>query len=444
MTVSAERRSASVPASRLARLARFGLLAGELALGSAIEGARRLAGAPSEPGTNALFNVRNAQALAERLAKLRGAAMKLGQMLSMESADLLPPELAQALAMLRSGAYAMPRAQLRRVLGREYGNRWEAHFTEFDEQPIAAASIGQVHRARTTDGRELALKIQYPGVARSIDSDVDNAAVLLRLLNFLPVDLDVAGLAAEAKRQLHQEADYLREAQNLERYRRLVAGDRELFVPRVHADLTTRRILAMDFVHGAPLEVLSEAGLSQSMRDRAGAALERLLFRELFEFRFVQTDPNLANYLYQRTTGRILLLDFGSVREFPREFVARFARLTRAIIAADRSRALRFAEEIGYLAPGDPAPRVRRTLDLLFLVCEPLRHRGCYDFGRSDLAYRASEHTFLPGLTRGELRAPPPDTMFLHRKLAGSFLVCARIRARVDVRSLILPFLQAY
>jgi aarF domain-containing kinase len=441
---STSRRKSAVPASRLGRLMRFGLMTGEIVLGAAIEGARRLAGAPPAPGTSTLWSLRNARTLAQRLAQLRGAAMKLGQLLSMESAELLGPELAQALAILRSGAYAMPAAQLRRVLGREYGTLWRTRFAEFDDEPIAAASIGQVHRARTADGREVALKIQYPGVAASIDSDVANALALLRLASFLPVELDVAGIGAEAKRQLHQEADYLQEARNLTRYAERVTDEHGLALPRVHGDLTTKRILAMDFMPGDPLETLAEEWVPQARRDRVGALLERLLFRELFEFRLIQTDPNLANYLYDHRLGRVLLLDFGSVREFSAEFVARYARITRAVIDGDRARARRYAMEIGYVTPQDSRERIARTLDLIFLVCEPLRHRGPYDFAGSKLEYRAAELAFVPALRRGLLRAPPPETMFLHRKLVGSFLVCTRIRARVDVRSLVLPFLERY
>jgi len=441
---TSSRGKSAVPTSRFGRLIRLGLMAGEIAIGSAIEGALRLASGRQAPGTNALFNLRNAEKLAEGLAKLRGAAMKIGQLLSMQGEDLLPQELAQVLATLRARAYAMPTTQVRSVLGREYGKGWQARFAEFDEEPVAAASIGQVHRARTLDGRAIALKIQYPGIARSIDSDVDNVAVLLRLLNLLPIELDVTGLATEAKRQLHLEADYLEEARHLKRYRRLVADEPDLFVPRVHADLTTRRILAMDFVHGLPLEALAREGVPQAARDRVGALLERLLFRELFEFRFMQTDPNLANYLYEPKRGQVLLLDFGSVREFPFEFVARYARITAAVMHGDRRGVRDLAVEIGYLAGDDSPERTTATVDLIFLLCEPLRHRGAYDFARSDLTYRASELTFFPALQRGDLRAPPPETVFLHRKLIGSFLLCARIGARVDVRSLILPRLEQY
>jgi len=430
---------APVPQSRLERLARIGLAAGELAVGAATEGIRRLArGEAAELGT-ALLSGANAKRLATRLARLRGAAMKIGQLVSLQGEDVLPPEFAQALAMLRSQAAPMPPEQVRRVLGREYGRGWEERFSRFDWEPIAAASIGQVHRAVAANGRELALKIQYPGVARSIASDVDNVAVLLRLFNLLPLGLDVGGMAAEAKRQLAQEADYEAEGRFLERYAKLVAGEPGLAVPRVHWDFTTQRIMAMDFMAGEPLEALASA--SQARRDAVGALLERLLFRELFEFRVMQTDPNFANYLWQPDTGRVVLLDFGATMRFPKEFVAKYARITRAVIAGDRDAVAQGAIDIGYAAAGDSPERIDAVVDVVFLVCEPLRHRGRYDFPASDLPARVRDLGYDLAFRRGLVRAPPPETIFLHRKLVGAFLLLARIGARVDARGLVTEVL---
>ena len=275
----------------------MGMAAGGLAAGAAAQGLKRMARGEAPDFRGALLSAPNARRLAERLARLRGAAMKIGQLVSMQGEDMLPAEFAQALSVLRSQAAPMPPQQLHRVLGREYGTGWERRFAAFDHEPVAAASIGQVHRVTTADGRDLALKIQYPGVARSIASDVDNVATLLRLFNLLPIDLDVAGIADEAKRQLMQEADYLSEAGFLEHFAKLVADEPMLLVPRVHRDLTTTRIMAMDFVEAAPLDVL--ATMPQGRRNAVGTLFERLLFRELFEFRVMQTDPNFANYLYQ-------------------------------------------------------------------------------------------------------------------------------------------------
>jgi predicted unusual protein kinase regulating ubiquinone biosynthesis (AarF/ABC1/UbiB family) len=266
---------------------------------------------------------------------------------------------------------------------------------------------------------------------------------MLQLLKLLPHEVDVPAIAAEAARQLGQEADYLAEAESLDRFAQLVAGEPRLAVPRVHRDLTTARILAMDYMDGEPLDSLAEDGVPQAARDAIGALLERLMFRELFEFRVMQTDPNFANYLWQPATGRVVLLDFGSSMAFEPGFVRNYASITRAVIAGDRDEVARLAVAIGYAAPGDPAALVDATTDLILLVCEPLRHAGRYDFAASDLPSRARSLGIDLGLRQGLLRTPPPQTLFLHRKLIGSFLTLAHIRARVDARSLVLPLLQA-
>jgi len=446
-SAASSQQAARVPQTRVGRLASVALAAGELALGGLAEGLRRLVSEKPARGrtghdfADAFLSVDNARRLATRLARLRGGAMKLGQMLSLQGADLLPPEFTEALSILRAQAAPMPLAQLRGVLGREYGKGWERRFERFDETPVAAASIGQVHRARTADGRDLALKIQYPGVARSIRGDVDNVAALLRLSRVLPRDADVRAIAAEATRQLMQEADYLTEAAAIERYARLVADEPSLLVPRTHADLTTRRILAMDFMEGEPIGTLAAPGVAQATRDAVGTVLERLMFRELFEFRTMQTDPNFANYLWQPDTGKVVLLDFGATVQFDAGFVADYARITRAVIDGDRAAVGRHAVAIGYAAPGDPPELIEATIDLIMLVCEPLRHRGRYDFAVSDLPSRSRALGFDLGLRQGLLRVPPPQTMFLHRKLVGSFLTLAHIGARVNARALVLPLL---
>jgi len=431
-----------VPTTRLGRLVRLGFTAGELAIGGVSEGVRRLSGVTTDDAINVFLTATNAEKLARRLAGMRGAAMKMGQMLSMESADILPREFTDALAKLRDSANRMPRSQVRGVLGREYGKGWEDRFESFDYEPAAAASIGQVHRAVTRDGRDLALKIQYPGVAKSIDSDVDNMAMFLRMARILPIEMDISGIIAEVKRQLREEADYRTEAGHLSKYRRLVRGEKDFVVPRVHEDLTTKRILAMDFVDGVPLESLGQQGVAQAERDRCGSLLQGLLFRELFEFRTMQTDPNFANYLYQEETSRIVLLDFGSTAYFTKAFTERYARISRALIEGDEGATRRYAQAIGYLRPSDSPQHAERVLKVIRLACEPICHRGVYDFGASDLIGRARDAGVeMLFNSQGEFKAPPPETVFLHRKLVGSFLACARIRARVRVQDLISAYL---
>jgi predicted unusual protein kinase regulating ubiquinone biosynthesis (AarF/ABC1/UbiB family) len=435
-------RKSRVPTTRLGRLVRLGFTAGELAIGGATEGMRRLTSVTPEDAVNVFLTATNAQKLAKRLAGMRGAAMKMGQIMSMESADFLPREFADALAILRDSADRMPVSQIRRVMGQAYGKGWEEKFDSFDFEPVAAASIGQVHRAFTRDGRDLALKIQYPGVARSISSDVDNMAMFLRLAHILPIEMDVSGIVAETKRQLRQEADYEVEAAYLRGYRELVRDDDRFIVPRVHADLTTKHILAMDYVSGQPLESLGEPGVDQSLRDSVGGSLEHLLFRELFEFRTMQSDPNFANYFYRPEDGRIVLLDFGSTVTFTEAFTDRYGQIAKALIGEDDGAARHYAEQIGYLDSSDSSEHAERVLKVIRLVCEPIRYNRVYDFESSDLVSRARDAGFdMVFSSGGEFRVPPPETVFLHRKLVGSFLLCARIRARLNVQQLIRPFL---
>ena len=196
----------------------------------------------------------------------------------------------------------------------------------------------------------------------------------------------------------------------------------------------------MEFADGDPIESLADPGTPQELRDRAGRELEHLLFRELFEFQFMQTDPNFANYLYDFENERIELLDFGSARSFDESFTKKYARISKAIIEHDRDAVLEHAIDIGYLCVDDAAEHKQATVDLILTICEPLQHVGGYDFGASDLPLRARELGMDLAFNKGFLRAPPAETVFLHRKLVGSFLLCARIRAQVDVQSLILPY----
>ena len=373
--------------------------------------------------------------MADQLATMRGAAMKVGQILSMDTGDFLPRELADILARLRSDARYMPVTQLRRVMEAAYGEDWEALLYGFEMKPLAAASIGQVHRAVAPDGREIALKVQYPGVAASIDSDVDNIAALLRMSGLLPAELDIQPLLDDAKRQLKDEADYHKEAEFLQAFGDLLAADDRFLVPEVLPELTRKTVLAMTYVAGKPIETIVD--LPQAERDRVMSALVELMFMELFELRMVQTDPNFANYQYRRKSGQVVLLDFGATRRFKAGFVNSYRKLLAAALAEDRSRVIAAAERIGY-AMGDEDSEYRElVLELFLLALEPLRHEGAYDFARSDMARRMSELAEEVSAYRDFWRAPPTDAMYFHRKLGGMFLLASRLKARVEVNQLV-------
>ena len=398
------------------------------------EGARQLAQGNRPKLGELLLTPGNARRVADELAKLRGAAMKLGQLLSMESSDLLPPQLAQILGRLRSDAWAMPKRQLKDVLLANWGSGWEKKFKHFAFTPLAAASIGQVHRAQTLDGRDLAIKIQYPGVRESIDSDVDNVAGLLRLSGLMPKAMDIAVLLRDAKLQLHDEADYLREGNYLHRYGELLADAPQYRLPRLHADLTTATVLAMDYVPGVPIETLADS--AQAQRDHVMTLLFGLLLREVFEFHLVQTDPNFANYRYDTKSQRLVLLDFGATRPCKPRMSLDFRRLFKGAMAADRAAMTAALTGIGYLGAATAEKHRQAVLDIAAQALEPFCQLGGYDFGNSDLPARLRAKGMALGLEREFFQLPPADAMLLQRKFGGLYLLAIRLKAKVNLHAL--------
>ena len=435
-----KRRHRAIPSSRAARLGAFGRLAGGVASGMLGEGARRLARGERPRMRDLVLTPGNVGRLADRLSHLRGAAMKLGQMISMDAGDLLPPELAAILAQLRSQAHRMPPEQLRRVLDSEWGPDWRRRFARFNATPIAAASIGQVHRATLPDGRELAIKVQYPGVRESIDSDVDNVATLLRVSGVLPRELDLAPLLTEAKRQLHEEADYEREAAQMTRFADWLDGHADYVVPRPLPELTTARVLAMDFIDGIPIEALADA--PQEQRDAAMRDLMALVLREMFEFGAMQTDPNFANYRFQPDAGRLVLLDFGAARDVDPATAQGYRSLLSAGLSGDRDAVREAARAAGFLGEAAVArhrPLVDRMIDI---VVTEMNRPGPFDFGDRGFVEVLREQGMEMAADRSTWHIPPVETLFVQRKVSGTALLAARLEARVDVRELVRPYLE--
>ena len=224
MNEPSKRKSAPVPQSRISRLARMGSLAGRIAGNVMLEGGKHLAKGKKPVMSELLLTPNNLHQVADKLSNMRGAAMKMGQLLSMDSGNLLPDELSSILERLRSDAVTMPMSQLVMVLESHWGKDWDERFNRFSFEPLAAASIGQVHEATCTQGRHLAIKVQYPGVRQSIDSDIDNVHSLLRMTGIIPKTLDLQPLVDEARQQLKQEADYLMEGAHLDAYREHLQG----------------------------------------------------------------------------------------------------------------------------------------------------------------------------------------------------------------------------
>ncbi len=361
--------------------------------------------------------------------------MKLGQMISMDAGDILPAELSAILARLRDRAHHMPPEQLQKVLSGQWGTNWRRRFARFGASPIAAASIGQVHRATTHDGRELAIKVQYPGVADSIDADIDNVATLLKLSGLLPRELDIAPLLAEAKRQLHEEADYLREGALMDRFGALLADDPGLVVPGRDAEFSTAQVLAMDFIPSSPIEKLADA--PQPRRDAVMARLIALVLRELFEFGLMQTDPNFANYRYQPDSDRLVLLDFGAAREVPAHTAMAYRAFLVAALAGDIDAIRAAALTAGFVGQG-AVTRHRQLLDnMIMIVATELNRPGPFDFGDRAFVGVLREQGMAIAADREAWHLPPVDTLFVQRKISGTALLAAQMKARVDVRALL-------
>ncbi|MBO0615165.1 ABC1 kinase family protein [Thiothrix fructosivorans] len=434
MSTIDEKHNASIPAGRFARMARLGSLATGVAGGMIAEGARQLAQGNRPKVSDLLLTPANAKRVADELARLRGAAMKVGQLLSMDAGDMLPAELTDILSRLRSDAKPMPLSQLAKVLDENWGKGWNTRFQQFSFQPLAAASIGQVHSAHTKDGRHLALKIQYPGVRESISSDVDNVAALLRISGLIPKGIDYQPLLEEAKQQLHQEADYLQEAAYIRRYQELLADSPEFALTTVHDDFTTVNILAMTHIGGVPIESLAHA--PQEERDHVMHLLLGLLFREIFSFRLVQTDPNFANYRYDRAAQQLILLDFGATRAYPESIAEGYRQVMQGAVQRDRAMMDAGAAQIGFFQAFIKPEQRAAVLDLFEQACEPLRWNGVYDFGTSSLASRIRDAGMALSMEQDYWHTPPADALFLHRKLGGLYLLAAKLRARVDVAGL--------
>jgi predicted unusual protein kinase regulating ubiquinone biosynthesis (AarF/ABC1/UbiB family) len=322
-----------LPTGRLGRTARVGgLVTGQGLRWAGMRTANRVrtpeqAAAAQSERTAALV-----QQLVDQLGQMRGAAMKVGQMISMVEFDGLPEdeqdELQRRLAALRDNVPPVPFADLEKLVRQEFGGPLRRVFREFDERAFAAASIGQVHRATTVDGDEVAVKIQYPGVAEAIETDLRNATLLLPLVKRLAPGLDAKALAAEMRERIAEELDYELEAQNQRRIERLMRGHPFVLVPRIHTDLSTRRVLVSEYVEGERFEAVRRA--DEAQRDRYGEIVFRLYFGLLYRDRIALGDPHPGNYLLC-PDGRVCFLDFGLVRYVDAARVADERAIARAV-----------------------------------------------------------------------------------------------------------------
>ncbi|XP_058715943.1 atypical kinase COQ8B, mitochondrial-like isoform X3 [Poecile atricapillus] len=403
----------------------------------------RMARAATMGAPSPLLSEASAERLVAALSRARGAALKLGQLLSMADPALLPPQLQRILERLRHHAEPMPGWQSFAVLDEELGPGWRDQLQEFQEFPVAAASLGQVHRARLRSGADVAIKIQYPGVALSIGSDIENLLTLLSLSPGLPKGLFPAHSLRALQRELELECDYEREAASANRFRSLLGSDPFFRVPAVVAPLSSRRVLCTEWGRGEALE--RGKSLPQERRDQICSQLLRLCLLELFQFRFMQTDPNWANFLYDPQSHTVTLLDFGATREFEREFTDHYIEVIQAAAERDEEKILRKSQDLKFLTGFESQALQSLHVQAVLLLGEPFGGPQPWDFGALGGQRTArGVRGLLPQILRGRLGPPPEPSYALHRKLGGVFLACARLGGRVHCRDIFQEIYESY
>ncbi|MES2855387.1 MAG: AarF/ABC1/UbiB kinase family protein, partial [Bdellovibrionota bacterium] len=318
--------------------------------------------------------IEQAKMIAENLSQMKGAAMKAGQLLSLDASDFLPPEAVDFLSKLQGQADPLPWTDIRSVLEKELGSEKMNQFSSFSTTASASASIGQVHKA-VLHGKPVAVKIQYPGVAESIDSDLTMLKTLAKsgiTLSGRKMNLDEA--FEELSIVLHQEADYLNELKNMREYRELLAGDDQFIVPEPIESHSTKRVLTMSWEEGLPLTDWIKTKPKLSDREHIGRLIMDLYYREFYEWGFVQTDPNYANFLIRdRSDGlpKLVILDFGATLRYPEEFRTGYKKMVKTVVQGNRDDSFQELVDFNLIDPRESKETIDKLIEVVKIGLEP-------------------------------------------------------------------------
>jgi len=397
-----------------------------------------------------------AQYLVRELGKLKGSVVKIGQMMALYGEHFLPAEITSALHQLNDDTTALAWSSLEPVVRDQLGEKRFSEL-EIDPEPLGAASLAQVHRARRlSDGAELVLKIQYPGVAQAIDADLNLVTQLLRFTKAVPQSREFEEWLGEVRLMMHREVNYPQEMETTRLFYSFLKNDNRYTVPRIYTDYCTDTVLCMSFERGVPINSRIVLGLSQERRNRIAEAALDICCREVFEWGQIQTDPNFGNYLVRLAenegeTDRIVLLDFGAVRDFPDDLLDLARKLSRAAFYKDRD-GMQAAMTGFSFFDNMPVSTKEGIIDLFFLAIEPfsdlkdappetLNAQGQYCWAKSRLHVRAAALAAKSAANR-HFSVPPKEFMFISRKFMGAYTFMTVIDAQIYARSILEPYLQ--
>ncbi len=385
--------------------------------------------------------------IAKELGLLKGSVMKVGQLLSMFGEHFLPPQVNAVLKTLQCNSPPVEWKCLEKMVRQELG----AVFEELEIEPLAfsAASIGQVHRARIkSSGLQLALKIQYPGVEKAIESDIRALKTLLAFAPGIPKGERTTLLLAEIVEMLKREVDYQSEAAAYIQFRDLLRTDGRFYVPSIAERYSTGRVLAIELVNGHRIDSETVLALSQERRDQLGQAMLELYLKELFYFGQVQTDAHIGNFLVRlqgeinvdgtsNECDKMVLLDYGAVRAFPDQFLKQYAKLMQAALAEQTQQVSEAGIAIGFLKSCDSELVHQEFFNFCRLVVEPFRDtKTPYCWKGNNLHQRLASQLACVIQAR-EFRPPPREVLFLDRKSTGLYVLLSKLEAKTKTQDLV-------
>lgn len=423
---------ADIPKNAISRSVRIASLPASYAGRQAWGFGRRIGGKPAEMVT-AELQARTAEQLFKVLGELKGGAMKMGQAMSIFEAAM-PEEVAgpyrAALTKLQEAAPPLAAEKIHAILAEELGEDWRTRFTEFNDTPAAAASIGQVHKAVWHDGRVVAVKVQYPGADKAFVSDLNQMARMGKMFSAIVPGLDIKDLMDELKARAIEELDYLRESRNQRQFAAAFEGDPEYVIPHVLA--AAPHVLVSEWVDGTPLSVIIASGTPQE-RDRAGELYERFLLSGPARAGLLHSDPHPGNFR-MTPDGKFCVLDFGAVAELPNGLPDAMGTLLRIAMSGDAETVIAGLREEGFIRPKVDVDPVQ-VLNYLDPFVEPARHET-FHFSREWMRgqFTRMQDIRNPDFSIGIKLNLPPSYALIHRVWLGSIAVLCQLDATVPMR----------